>query len=1245
MINVSNAFKNALKQNQRPFLSRVHIAFGGGSSIDLTNEELWNGGFLIEDAVSDDNQFTSVGSTIINSATIIINNIDDSYTAYDFADSIITLYVGLEIGTSVEEVQKGIYTVDETQYNGSLITLYLLDYMAQFDRPYDATGLTYPATIYDVVYHACGKCNVLLGTNDFPNKTFVAPSAPDSSTTFREVIGWCAAIAGCYARCNKQGKLCIEWYDTEYLDTDEYDNEDLEESGHVHVFDALYDINVAVDDVVITGVKVSVEDKTNSSANPVTEYTSGSNGYVVSVEGNQFLTNSNAASYTSYLANRIIGITFRKATIDHLSDPTIEAGDIALVYAPKNKTYRILVSRTTFNIDSTQTTISAAETPTRNSSSRFKSNTRNYVVLRKLLFGERTSWEQAYSELGRAIQASSGLYSTIVTNQDQSHIYYLHDKVTLAESEIVWKMTAEGWAVTDDWQGSDTATTEAGKWNAGVTVNGNIIANILNTIGVNAGWIRSGEIVIKSVDGTNETITFYANTATGQVDINANSFSLRGTPLPETVGKVQYGTCPTAASTQQKAVTCNNFVLYTGAQLTVSFTNTNTVANPQLNVNSTGNKGIRINGSTQLAADSPYNWKAGSSVHFIYDGTYWQIVDSSALSKLNDFDTALNQTEVFNRLTNNGETQGIYLSSASGTPKLYINAEYIKSGFLQIKDSNNVETFYADTATGTVRINANSISIGGTTLADYTDNRIDLDEGRKYRVCAAAANTAAKTITITGFRLYNREKISVKFNNTNTANNPTLQILDGNGDAITSAIRIQAYGNNLTSDSPYNWQAGAIVDFIYDGTYWQIADSGALAALNSFDTELNQTEVFNRLTNNGTNAGLFLENNKLYINADYVRTGILRVGGKNTGTDGDYGGGIIQMHKDDSAQTRFARIDKTGIYFGGIPTGTSLSSAKFIVDATGACTAKSFTANDYVYVNGTSQSFFKIPITVWNTTYTDSSGILIVGSDADGYVSMGQLGFNVRYYNTPGSTSAYHDLLIGSPDLWKEKDKDELVDNPSLLDQLKHEVDYPLIYGKNSANNMGVVIGREGFFAYSSRSGSNGGYGKLTINTFVGGKISSNSNGTTVTGNFTVSGTKSRVFDTEDYGNRKLYAYETPSPYFGDIGDGKINSDGSCYIAIEPIFGKTIVSNYQVFLQKYGTGDCYVAERKSSYFVVMGTPNLEFGWELKAKQVDYAQYRLEQDFEMNSSGREIDYGDEAAEYLEQLRAEREGGVA
>lgn len=107
-------------------------------------------------------------------------------------------------------------------------------------------------------------------------------------------------------------------------------------------------------------------------------------------------------------------------------------------------------------------------------------------------------------------------------------------------------------------------------------------------------------------------------------------------------------------------------------------------------------------------------------------------------------------------------------------------------------------------------------------------------------------------------------------------------------------------------------------------------------------------------------------------------------------------------------------------------------------------------------------------------------------------------------------------------------------------------------------------------------------------------------------------GVKSRVIVDGQLGKNNLFCYETPTPMFGDLGEGTLDDDGVCVIDIDPVFsfGATTAS-YQVFLQKYGSGDCWVSERKPGYFVVEGTPGISFGWEIKAKQTDYSQVRFD----------------------------------
>lgn len=88
---------------------------------------------------------------------------------------------------------------------------------------------------------------------------------------------------------------------------------------------------------------------------------------------------------------------------------------------------------------------------------------------------------------------------------------------------------------------------------------------------------------------------------------------------------------------------------------------------------------------------------------------------TSGNQKTDDLDDSLTQLEVFNRLTNNGQTQGIYLSNS----RLYINASYIATGTISDAAGNN----YWNLTSGYLR--TTSGYIGGLSIqSSYIGNSV-----------------------------------------------------------------------------------------------------------------------------------------------------------------------------------------------------------------------------------------------------------------------------------------------------------------------------------------------------------------------------------------------------------------------------------------------------------------------------------------------------------------------------------------
>lgn len=178
-------------------------------------------------------------------------------------------------------------------------------------------------------------------------------------------------------------------------------------------------------------------------------------------------------------------------------------------------------------------------------------------------------------------------------------------------------------------------------------------------------------------------------------------------------------------------------------------------------------------------------------------------------------------------------------------------------------------------------------------------------------------------------------------------------------------------------------------------------------------------------------------------------------------------------------------------------------------------------------------------------------------------------------------------------------------------------------FGENVSSGQ-TISRNQSEILLSGGQGVSGGYiqllsqGHINIDTPISQYVQIQSGGVSVYcrngGSFdVVVGTKSKVVETDNYSQRRLYCYETPSPMFADVGSGVIGEDGYCFVEIDDIFSETVNTSraYQVFLQRCGEGELWVSEKSNSYFVVQGTPGLSFDWEMKARQSGFEHLRLE----------------------------------
>lgn len=539
-----------------------------------------------------------------------------------------------------------------------------------------------------------------------------------------------------------------------------------------------------------------------------------------------------------------------------------------------------------------------------------------------------------------------------------------------------------------------------------------------------------------------------------------------------------------------------------------------------------------------------------------------------------EYDTSLGQDEVFNKLTNGGEEQGIYIKDK----KLYINANYILAGILagkfinakgiKVIDNDNQITLHIDD-NGKVHIAATEFSLKGKAVSEIAKDTasntatkiatkyatlsvllsnefqgIPTDSSGKYTTfptckttvtvlygaenvtaqsnisfsaengISGSASGATYTVsglsvdsgTITATATYNgmtakKEFVVAKQKQGDTGNGISKIVQHYLATSSSSGVSTSSSGwtetvQIPTQDNRYLWN--------YEETFFTngsktttlphvigvYGEKGKDGQDGKDASDMTQLEIFNKLTNNGETQGLYLYNNKVYLNASYIDTGYLagwEVGYRKLSSSGTYG----EVTLDASAGEIYSRTD-TGVYVPGYGTlyGTRIRGINLY---TGTLHASSVSVNTSVSASNVSAS------------------------------------------------------------------------------------------GKVKA---GTHIEASGHF-YSLGTGTD-------------------------LADLSVRGTKKRIFPTKNYGTQAFYCYEMASPMFGDIGEASISEDGTCLIDIDDIFQEStnVRIEYYVFLQKEGNGDCWVDKKEQTYFTVKGTPGLKFAFEIKARQADYEHMRF-----------------------------------
>lgn len=761
MLSISSEYELSLNENSNQLI-KAKITFADNTVRELTGDDIVACDF--DQQVSSDSSF-DIGTAIIGQMTITLNNHDGRFDACDFAKAQFVVWVGKQLSKGTEWIQRGIYTANQPDsYNGT-IAISALDNMSKFEKPFRtflaSVGALQGAnaSVRTLLTDMCRHCGVTWAdSGDKAFDTKFEYGYVDSNATCRQALAYACQALCVNASITNDGRLRTVWYDSapfeaeSDLDGGEFDAAKPYATGaskdggnftdyssgasadggtfftnrSVHRLYAFSNITVNTDDVVITGVRVTERSVTvGSKTTNGGTCTVGTDGYVLDVSNNPLIIPGTGKSVADRIGAKAIGLRFRPFSGKHICVPSLEAGDCAYVIDRKQNVYKTYVTRVKYSVNGGMTVSCGAKSASRNSADNAGASTSAVVRARNELHQELGIRDETIKNLGESLANASGLYHTEAKQPDGSTVYYLHDKPTTGQSQIIYKVTASGIGI----------STDAGKTYAtGLSADGNAVLNRIYAIGINADYLTTGRISSKNGNSFIDLDTEEANLKLGNKStVGGKVIATTDVAASKTVTKYATSTSNTTAPTSGWQDSCPPrkagsyiwfkiiTVMQSGAQIESmpscisgadgkdGAAGSRGPAGPA-GVNGTNGKdgrGIKSSIPEYYLSTTPSAvtggswstsvpaWSSGKyywqRLHITWsDGgtSYTDPVFNSALTSANqnaktavDTVNGLDQKKVFNLLTDNGRIKGLFTQDG----QLFVNADYIGSGSIDAK--------------------------------------------------------------------------------------------------------------------------------------------------------------------------------------------------------------------------------------------------------------------------------------------------------------------------------------------------------------------------------------------------------------------------------------------------------------------------------------------------------------------------------------------------------------------------------
>lgn len=939
MINVTNQLKTESLLNSNYYVT-ANAVLRDGTILNLEKEDFYLDGNGIVDS-SDSGDFP-VGVAIEKTATLALVNDDDRFSDYNFAGAQFTLFLNLQLSDRLETIRRGTFIVSKKPATSDEINLTLLDYMSKAETGYN-TNLVFPCSVREVLEDACQQTGIVLGDATFKNADYQVQKKPEN-TTFRAVIGMVAALASGNARIDENDNLriitfddgvdtitleTIPWYDINgntILDIDSNEIETiLERKGFKPNF--INNLTYDVDDVVVTGVKY---------VNNETEYKYGTDGYVITID-NKLLTGNEQVG-VDLIGKELVGMRLRPFSCDSIAVGYATFGDRITFSDIKGNIYYSYLTDVDFAF-SGSTSFSCNAKSMEDIDADYPDSMQVEVDNAKKDSEKKiTAYDAKLKQMNELAANTLGFYFTEEIQPDGSSISYRHDKPSLKDSKVIYKTGVNGFFLSVD---------SGNTWKAGFDSNGDAVLNILYAIGIQSDWINTRGFTAKDNDGN---ITFRIDAETGAVNLNATELTIKG-KTPENVANAEVEKFITEVYSPQIKVLQEQI----DGQIEAFFGDYVPDGNnePASTWTDDTTKEKHLGDLFYIVNNEEYGGQAYRYAKI--NGEYrWDYVKDTAVVKaLADAAQAQNTANAKKRIfgvepvppydiddlwvqgkagdilkCQKAKAEGAsydaddWVRASKYTDDSAVTA-FIKGVFadtiesLQEQLDGKIQTWSQDTDpalewTETEEIpwtdvDGNSIlDVGGNEILIVWEKGKYIHKGDLWQNTANNANTRWRWDGNEWVEQkapdYLFDKIDGKAAVYFEQPKPPYNMGDfwvtskADGEAsIKTAVRSRADGAFTDTD----W-----IDFKY------VDKTDIDNAVKEYDTSLGQDEVFNKLTNGGEDQGIYIQDKKLYINANYILAGVLA--GKFINAKGIKvidSDNQITLHIDDSGKVHIAATE------------------------------------------------------------------------------------------------------------------------------------------------------------------------------------------------------------------------------------------------------------------------------------------------------------------------------------------------